>query len=161
MAVRTAIRAKRGRIIRQLLTEAPVASFRGAALGVLFAYRVLAVIVGLLAKYSFPHEAGIAVHMPVRVFSGAGAVPRGKLFGMWPALQLSRPGVSQVMQSSTRKIVGFVHGRMTHNVLIASQAALTLLMLAGAGAAMQGFLHLIHTPLGYDPINVMSVGIPV
>ena len=50
---------------------------------------------------------------------------------------------------------------MTHSVLIAAQASLTLLMLAGAGAAMQGFLHLIHTPLGYDPVNVMSVGIPV
>jgi len=65
------------------------------------------------------------------------------------------------MQSSTRRIVGLVQGRMTHSVLIATQAAMTLLMLAGAGAAMQGFLHLIHTPLGYDPINVMSVGIPV
>jgi putative ABC transport system permease protein len=80
---------------------------------------------------------------------------------LWPALQLSRPEVSQVMQSSSRKIVGLVQGRMTHNVLIATQAALTLLMLAGAGAAMQGFLHLIRTPLGYDPIDVMSVGIPV
>jgi predicted permease len=50
---------------------------------------------------------------------------------------------------------------MTHSVLIGAQTALTLLMLAGAGAAMQGFLQLIHTPLGYDPHNVMSVGIPV
>ena len=161
MAVRTAIGAKRGRIIRQLLTEALVVSFSGAALGVLFAYRALAIIVDLLPKYSFPHEAAIAINVPVLVFSVAVALLTGILFGMWPALQLSRPGVSQVMQSSTRKIVGFVHGRMTHNVLIASQAAVTLLMLAGAGAAMQGFLHLIRTPLGYDPINVMSVGIPV
>jgi predicted permease len=65
------------------------------------------------------------------------------------------------MQSNTRKIAGLVRGRMTHGVLIGAQAALTLLMLAGAGAAMQGFLQLIHTPLGYDPHNVMSVGIPV
>jgi hypothetical protein len=44
---------------------------------------------------------------------------------------------------------------------LALQVSLTLVMLAGAGAAMEGFLKLIHTPLGYDPHNVMSVGIPV
>src|SRR5579863_4663002 len=161
MAVRTAIGANRQRIIRQLLTESLVLSFTGAAIGVLFAYRALAVMVTLLPKFSFPHEAAIRINVPVLVFSVAVALMTGILFGVWPALQLSRPEVSQVMQSSTRRIVGLVQGRMTHNVLIASQAALTLLMLAGAAAAMQGFLHLIHTPLGYDPINVMSVGIPV
>ena len=54
-----------------------------------------------------------------------------------------------------------MRGRVTNNVLIAAQIALTLLMLAGASAAMEGFLRLLHTPLGYDPHNVMSVGIPV
>ncbi len=161
MAVRTAIGANRGRIIRQLLTESMVLSFTGAALGVLFAYRALAIMIDLLPKYSFPHEAAIQINVPVLVFSVVVASVTGILFGVWPALQLSRPEVSQVMQSSTRRVIGLVQGRMTHNVLIATQAALTLLMLAGAGAAMQGFLHLIHTPLGYDPINVMSVGIPV
>ena len=161
MAVRTAIGASRKRIIRQLLTESLLLSLSGAVLGVLLAYRVVAVIVDLLPKYSFPHEAAIAINIPVLLFSVAVAMVTGILFGLWPALQLSRPAVSQVMQSSTRKIVGVVHGRRTHGVLIATQAALTLLMLAGAGAAMQGFLHLLHTPLGYDPHNVMSVGIPV
>ena len=161
MAVRTAIGASRSRIIRQLLTESLLLSLTGAGLGVLLAYRALAVIVNLLPKYSFPHEADIRINLPVLLFSVAVAVFTGILFGLWPALQLSRPEVSQVMQSSTRKIVGVVQGRMTHGVLIGAQTALTLLMLAGAGAAMQGFLHLIHTPLGYDPHNVMSVGIPV
>jgi hypothetical protein len=48
-----------------------------------------------------------------------------------------------------------------HAALIAGQIALTLLMLAGSGAAIEGFLKLAHTPLGYDPHNVMSVGIPI
>lgn len=161
MAVRTAIGAGRGRIVRQLLTESLLLSFTGAILGVLVAYRALAVIIGLLPKYSFPHEAAIGINVPVLAFSVMVAILTGVLFGLWPALQLSKPEVSQVMQSSTRKIVGVVRGRMTHGVLISAQAALTLLMLAGAGAAMQGFLHLLHTPLGYDPHNVMSVGIPV
>jgi putative ABC transport system permease protein len=160
-AVRTAIGASRGRIIGQLLTESLLLSLTGAALGVLLAYRALALIVGLLPKYSFPHEAAIQINLPVLGFSVAIALGTGILFGLWPALQLSRPEVSQVMQSNTRRIAGMVHGRATHSVLTAGQVALTLVMLAGAGAAMEGFLQLIRTPLGYDPHNVMSVGIPV
>jgi predicted permease len=58
-------------------------------------------------------------------------------------------------------MAGRMGGRATNNTLIATQIALTLLMLAGAGAAIQGFLRTMHTPLGYDPHHVMSVGIPV
>ncbi len=161
MAVRTAIGASRGRIIRQLLTESLLLSVTGAALGVFMAYRALAIIIDLLPKYSFPHEASIQINVPVLAFSVGVALFTGILFGLWPALQLSRPEVSQVMQSSTRKIAGGLHGRTTHSILAASQVALTLIMLAGAGAAMEGFLRMVHTPLGYDPHNAMSVGIPV
>jgi len=62
---------------------------------------------------------------------------------------------------STRKTTKGVSGRRLHNALIAGQIALTLLMLAGAGAAIEGFVRLMHTPLGYDPHNIMSVGIPI
>src|SRR5271168_379803 len=160
-AVRAAIGASRGRIIRQLLTESLLLSLTGAALGVLLAYKALALIVSLLPEYSFPHEAAIQINLPVLAFSVGIALLTGILFGLSPALQLSRPEVSQVMQSSTRKIAGGVRGKATNNALIGAQIALTLLMLAGAGAAMEGFLKLMHTPLGYDPHNVMSVGIPV
>ena len=160
-AVRAAIGATRRRIIRQLLTESLLLSLTGAALGVLLAWRMLALIVSMLPQYSFPHEAAIQINIPVLVFSVAVALLTGILFGLWPALQFSRPEVSQVMQSSGRRIAGGVRGRLTNNVLIAAQIALTLVMLAGAGAAMEGFLRLLHTPLGYDPHNVMSVGIPV
>ncbi len=160
-AVRTAIGASRLRIIRQLLTESLLLSLTGAALGVLLAYKVLATIVAMLPKFSFPHEAAIEINLPVLVFSVMIAIFTGILFGLWPALELSRPELSQVMQSTTRKIAGGVRGRATNSVLIAGQIALTLLMLAGAGAAMQGFLGLMRTHLGYDPHNVMSVGIPV
>ena len=160
-AVRAAIGAGRGRIIRQLLTESLLLSLTGAALGVLLAYKGLAIIVALLPPYSFPHEASIQINLPVLAFSVGIALLTGILFGLSPALQLSQPEVSQVMQSSTRRIVGGVRGRATNNALIAAQIALTLLMLAGAGAAMEGFVKLLHTPLGYDPHNVISVGIPV
>jgi len=69
--------------------------------------------------------------------------------------------VSQVMQSNTRKTTTSVKGRATHNILIGSQIALTMLMLAGAGAAIEGFIRLANVNLGYDPHNIMSVGIPI
>jgi predicted permease len=160
-AVRAAIGASRKRLIRQMLVEALMLSSVGTAFGVLLAYRATHIISDLLPKYSFPHEAAIEMNIPVLIFSAALAVLSGVLFGLWPSLRLSRPDVSQMMQSSTRRIAGSARGRTMNTILIAGQIALTLVMLAGAGAAMRGFLRLLHTPLGYDPHNIMSVGIPV
>jgi putative ABC transport system permease protein len=161
LALRSAVGASRRRIVRQLLTEALLLSFTGAVLGVLLAYKAIAAIVALLPQYSFPHEAAIQMNLPVLLFSVGVALFTGVLFGLWPALRLSRPDVGQVMQSGSRRVAGRLGGRTTNNILIAGQIALTLLMLAGAGAAIQGFLRTMRTPLGYDPHNVMSVGIPI
>ncbi|HLY40680.1 MAG TPA: ABC transporter permease [Terracidiphilus sp.] len=160
-AVRAAIGASQKRIIRQLLIEALLLSITGAALGLVLAYKMVGFIAANLPEFSFPHEAAIRINLPVLIFCILVAVGTGVLFGLWPALQLSRPEVSQVMQSNTRKTTGDVRGRRTHSVLIGAQIALTLLMLSGAGAAIDGFLRLAHMKLGYDPHNVMSVGIPV
>jgi predicted permease len=160
-AVRSAIGASRRRIIRQLLTEALVLSLTGAGVGLVLAYRTVSVIVANLPQFSFPREAAIQINVPVLLFSIAVAVGTGILFGLSPAWQLSRPEVSQVMQASSRKTIGSVRGRRTHNGLIVGQIALSVLMLAGASAAIEGFLRVAHTRLGYDPHNVMSVGIPI
>jgi putative ABC transport system permease protein len=159
-AVRAALGASRSRMVRQLLTESLLLSVTGAALGVLIAYKAVTGIVALLPQYSFPHEAVIGVNLPVLIFSVGVALFTGVFFGMVPALQLSRPELAQVMQASSRKIAG-VRGRTMNSALIAAQIALTLVMLAGAGAAMEGFIKMSHAPLGYDPHNVMSVGIPI
>src|SRR3984957_881597 len=161
LALRSAVGASRRRIVRQLLTEALLLAFAGAALGVLLAYKTIAAIVALLPQYSFPHEAAIQMNLPVLLFSVGVALFTGVLFGLWPALRLSRPDVGQVMQSGSRRVAGRLGGRATNNILIAGQVMLTLLMLAGAGAAIEGCLRTMHTPLGYDPHNVMSVGIPI
>jgi hypothetical protein len=83
------------------------------------------------------------------------------LFGVSPALQLSRTSARQVLAASTRRVMGGVHERRTYSALIAVQIALTLVLLAGAGSATTGFLRMIRTPLGYDPHHVMSAGIPL
>ena len=160
-AVRAAIGASRGRIVRQLLTESLLLSLAGAGAGILLALRAVAVIVAMLPKNSFPHEAAISINMPVLAFSVAAALLTGILFGLWPALQLSRPGLRGMMQAGTRKIAGRLGACAANNTLIAAQFALTLLMLAGAGASIQSFLRVMHAPLGYDPHNVMGVDLPI
>jgi ABC-type antimicrobial peptide transport system permease subunit len=69
LALRSAIGASPRRIVRQLLTEAMLLSFTGAALGVVLAYKTIALIVALLPDYSFPHEAAIQMNVPVLLFS--------------------------------------------------------------------------------------------
>lgn len=161
LAVRSAIGAEGSRILRQLLTEALLLSFTGAAVGVALANSLVKLIVNWLPEFSFPHEAAININLPVLFFSVGLALLTGIVFGISPALQSSRPDVAQVMQANTRKITAGVHGRRTHSILIAGQIALTLLLLVGAGVAMQGFVGMMRVNLGYDPHNVMSVGIPV
>lgn len=160
-AVRSAIGAGRARLMRQLLTESLVLSLAGAGLGILLAYRTVAFIVSLLPQFSFPHEAAIRINLPVLGFSVALALFTGIFFGLSPALQLSRPEVSQVMQANAKRVMGNSRNKRLHNTLVGAQIALTLLLLATAGAAIQGFMKLMRGNLGYDPHNVMSVGIPV
>ncbi len=161
LAVRSAIGAERSRILRQLLTEALMLSITGAAIGVALAYGLVKLIVNWLPEFSFPHEAALSINLPVLLFSVVLAPLTGIVFGISPALQSSRPDVAQVMQSSTRRMTAGVRGRRAHSVLIAGQIALTLLLLAGAGVAMRGFVRMMRVNLGYDPHNIMSVGIPV
>ncbi len=161
LAVRAAVGAPRRRIARQLFTEALLLAAIGAVLGVLMAYGILAGIQALLPRYAFAPEVVIRINLPVLFFSVGVALGTGVLFGLWPALELSRAQVGQVMQSNARRVAGSVRGRRTHNALIAGQIALTLLLLAGAGSAMEGFVRLMHMPLGYDPHHVLSLGIPL
>ena len=160
LAVRSAIGASRWRIQRQLLTEALVLSLCGALAGVILAYRSLPILVRWLPEYSFPHEVVIGVNLPVLAFTVGVAILTGVLFGIAPAFHFSRPELAQLMQSSSRRTTGGLAKR-THRILVAGQIALTLLLLTSAGAAMNGFVRLIHTQLGYDPHHTMSVGIPV
>ena len=160
-AVRSAVGASGFRIVRQLLTESLLIALTGAGLGVILAYQSLGLIVARLPRNSFPNEADFHVHLPVLIFSVTLALVTGILFGLFPALQLARPEINQVMQSNTRKVAGSVRGKHLHSTLIAGQIALTLLLLTAAGAAIEGFVHMMRVDLGYNPHNAMSVGIPV
>lgn len=161
LAIRSAIGASRWRIQRQLLAEALALSLMGALGGVIFAYRLLPMLLHWLPDYAVPHEAVIRINVPVLVFSVVIAIITGVAAGLAPAFQFSRPEVAHLIQSSSRRSTGGVRGRRIYDALVVGQIALTLLLLNSAGAAVNGFMRLMRTDLGYDPHHTMSVGIPV
>jgi predicted permease len=160
-AVRSAVGAERLRIIRQLLTEALTIAFAGTILGVLLAWRSLSLIIAWLPENSFPAESVIKMNIPVLLFSVGLAFATSVIFGLSPALQLSRPDIARLMQGSGRRVMGSTHAKRTHSTMIAAQVALTVLLLSVASAAGKGFLRLVKADLGYDPHATMSVPIPI
>jgi len=157
LAVRTALGASRWRIARQLLVEAMTIAVAGAALGAA-ASCWLARLSLDLERGVFPAESVIRVNLPVLGFSVGLALLTGLLFGLTPALRLSQVDAAGRALHSWRRIVGRGTGRRLQT-LIAAQIALTLLLLATAGMAADGFLAVMHAPLGYQPKNVLSAGI--
>jgi putative ABC transport system permease protein len=160
LAVRASVGATRGRMVRLLLTESLALSLCGSVAGVLLATLLVRFIKTWLPPSSFPNEAAIEINWMVLLFSTALALATGVLFGLSPALQLSRPDLAQAMSGSRRTTSG-VRSKRVHGILVAAQVALTLILLSGAGEAMLGFAHLMRADLGYDPHHTMSVGIPV
>jgi predicted permease len=160
-ALRSAVGASSVRIVRQLLTESLLLAFTGTALGILMAYQLLQLLVAWMPRGMFPPDVAIRINVPVLVFASGLALLSSVIFGLVPALQMAKPEIGQVMQSSTNRTAGSVHGRRLHSALVVSQIALTLVLLTAAGAAVRGFLHLLSVPLGYDPHNVVSAGVPL
>src|SRR6185437_5059533 len=157
LAIRTAIGASRCRIVRQLLVEALVISCTGAVVGVA-ASDWLARLPLVLSPDSFPAESFIRINASVLAVSVALALVCGILFGLAPALRLSRNDPARALPGRQVGSV-VVPPRHRWSVLIAAQVALTLLLMATAGTAIRGFLRLTQMPLGYDPANVMQIGI--
>ncbi len=160
LAVRAAIGADRVRMIRQLLTESLGIALTGAVLGILLAWKSLPLIVEWM-PHAFPAESVIKVNVPVLTFCVALAIATTIIFGLSPALQLSRPDLARLMQGSGRRVAGSSQAKRTHGIMVGAQVALTILLLTVASAAGKGFLRIVKADLGYDPHNAMSVPIPI
>jgi predicted permease len=150
--VRAALGASRGRLTRQLLVESLLLAFAGAALGVALGYWGLPAVLRLLPPGSVPVGNLLAtpVNVPVLLFSAGLATASALVSGLSPALSCSRPRLT-----ATARTTAGVQGRRAHHLLLAAQVAVTVLLLAGTGAAVRVLIDLYRTSLGYDPHHVI------
>ncbi len=161
IAVRVALGAGRKRVIQQLLTESVILSVIGGALGVALAYGGVKAVVALMPEYSVPHEAVIAINIPVLCFAVAVSVLTGILFGLAPALQLSSQNQAAFLKAAGRDSGAGSAGQRLRNVLIVSEVTLSLVLLTGAALAAAGMLELTRQKLGYQPKGVLTLYVPV
>ena len=161
LAVRAALGASRRRIVGQLLTESITLSLTSGLFGILIAYGGIKSIARYLPDGTFPGEASFQLSLPVLLFSTTVAVLTGIVFGAWPAIQVSNPRLTQHLPSKGRGLTTGKGARRSHNILIAGQVALTVILLAAAGATVRTLYGLMHAPLGYDPHNVAWITVPL
>src|SRR5262245_39881120 len=158
MAIRSAIGAGRGRIARQLLTESFVLACAGGAAGLLLAYwsvgALLALLPGNISNVPFRPVDHIEIDPGVLAFTSAVALASGVLFGLAPALASYRSGLNHALRESARGSAGDGRSRLRYG-LVASEIALTLVVLAGAGVMLVSVARLLRVDPGLDPRNVL------
>jgi putative ABC transport system permease protein len=108
-----------------------------------------------------PPDTVVELNSPVLLFSTVAVVLAALAFGVSPALRLSRPRGGSLLVENPRSTISHLQGRYRYPALITGQVALTMVLLAGAGAAMRTFLQLYHVELGYSPRNVLRLTLVV
>ena len=155
MTVRLALGASRRRLLRQLLTESLVLAAIGGAIGVMLARGGLQMLVAL-AGDSLPRVEGISLDPWVLAFTAAVSLLTGLGFGLLPAVRVSRTEMAEALRDGARgSTEGAQRGRI-RSVLVASEIALALILLTGAGLAMRSFVALRSIDSGFDSHGVLT-----
>jgi putative ABC transport system permease protein len=159
MAIRAAIGASRGRIVRQLLVESALLAAAGLVAGALMAYGGIQALARLLPPgQGVPWETQIRLDRPVLLFAIVVAAASTFAFGLFPALQSVRRDIGAGTNVTGRTTAGRRQTRMRSSLVIA-QVALSIVLLLGAGLMMRTFVKLVRVDLGFDPKNVLVAGV--
>jgi putative ABC transport system permease protein len=157
IAVRTALGASRWRIIRQLLTESFLLGVIGGCLGIALASWGIQILVSL-APSGIPRSSEIGVDKWVLGFTFLVSVVTGLVFGLAPALQVSRPDLNETLKEGSRgAATGSPHRALLRRLLISGEVALSLMLLIGAGLLIESISRLTEVNPGFDPHNVLTV----
>lgn len=157
VAVRIALGAARGRIVRQLLTESVLLATVGGLAGVALAYVGLAVLRGAGAD-TLPRIEDVRIDGLVLVFAVLVTFASGLLFGILPAIGASQGRVGDTLREGGRSGHQQNIGRRARAGLVVAQVALSLVLLVGAGLLMRSLTRLQRIDIGFDPSNVQIAG---
>jgi putative ABC transport system permease protein len=158
IAIRTALGASRSRIARQLLCESLLLALMGGAAGLLLASWGVDLL-GAAGQQGLPHLGKIKVNLFVGAFTFVLAIGSTLIFGLIPALQVSRPSVNESLQQGAKGSTGGLHTHRLRAFLVVSQVSLSLLLLAGAGLLIKSFFNLRATDPGFDPQRLMTMSL--
>jgi len=149
LAVRTALGASRGRIIRQMLTESLLLSLLGGAFGMALAWAGVKALLALI-PVTLPFWMKIDVDGAVLAFNIAVSLLTSVVFGLIPALQSSKLNLTESLKEGAKGSQGGARLSRFRDGLAVAQIALALLLLVGAGLMMRSFLRLQNVNLGFD-----------
>jgi putative ABC transport system permease protein len=154
IAIRTALGASRIRLIGQLLAEGLLLALAGAAGGLLLAWWSVDLL-RTFGPQDVPRLNELQINAAVVAFTFAVAVVSTLLFALVPALQVTRPNVNAALQEGNRGGAAPESHRL-RAMLVVTQVALSLLLLAGAGLLIKSFANLRGTDPGFDPTRVLT-----
>jgi putative ABC transport system permease protein len=155
-AIRAALGASRSRIVRQVLGENLLLALAGGALGVLLAYWGVQTLMAL-SPIDFPRLHETRIDAPVFGFCFLLSIASGLVFGLAPAIQLSRPNLNNSLKDGGGRASEGLGHRRVRGFLIVSEVALSLVLLVGAGLLLRSFIRLQETTLGFDPARVLTM----
>ena len=158
IAVRAALGAGRVRLVRQMLTECMVIALMGGALGVVFAIWG----VDALAAFSagkLPRMQMVGVDARMFGFTLAATVLTGLIFGLVPAFQLSKATLHESLKEGGRGSTTGMRQNRLRGALVIAELALAVVLLTGAGLLMRTFLNLARVAPGFNPSNVITMGL--
>ncbi|HKP87943.1 MAG TPA: ABC transporter permease [Blastocatellia bacterium] len=153
IAIRTALGASRWRIVRQLLTESILLAVAGGSLGLLLANWGVKLIVAI-SPNSIPRSREISLDNRVLVFTIAVSALTGIIFGLVPALQMSKPDLNETLKDAGRGSTSRRH--IARSVLVVAEVALTLVLLVGAGLMIRSFVRLQQVDPGFNYDNLLT-----
>lgn len=151
LAIRAALGAGRGHLIRQLLTESLVLGLAGGALGLVLSSWLLSILLRLVPR-GLPRTDAVSLDVTVMIVTLFASLITGLLFGILPALQASRTDAGHVIKEAGERGSRRARGRAA---LVVSEIALTLVLLAGAGLLANSFLRLQRVDSGFRPEHVI------
>ena len=155
-AIRAAVGASQGRVLRQLLTESVLLALVGGALGLLLAAWGTRAALGVLPT-TLPRAEEIGLDARVLLFTLAISLFAGVLFGLAPALKMSPGNLQDSLKESGRGLSGTRH--RVQGVFVVVEMAMALVLLAGAGLMVRSLTRLWNVDPGFNPRNVMTVGV--